>query len=366
MVIGSNMIYRNPMTGDFYPLRSCPFTTSDLEEGYWYEIGNFVYPYLGKMESSVQFKRDCEGGIAIINGEIVFKEWVSDELKERHSTMYVMEKDRVDTLEDQYRNRDYEGILKGYKETYDQGNNLAVRIKKRRKVTGDYYKPELCESDYPLDRLTKLMVRSMKIVSSEKRNAMDKEYSFDNLVSTLGNGTLHMSIVKYLEWASLLGWTWEFTVFNLGDDVAYPLKGTITITDTDDGWKDIEESVTKEVFKAPLVRDGKVKGKNIPFDPDNPYRFEDPFKRLIKLALDSKSVPTNVYRKRGDSPHLINNMKSALKSSQKMTSRYFIIWCEILDMGYSLKITNKDGIWFKTVGYDVTTNYIDDTVGADV
>ena len=89
----------------------------------------------------------------------------------------------------------------------------------------------------------------------------------------------------------------------------------------------------KRIFKVPLVEG------------------EDPLKRLIKVALIKMNVDLNDYKDKGSTPHLINNMRSALKRSSKMMMPYFVYWCEILGVDYLLTITDpSDG---KTIYADV-------------
>ena len=63
------------------------------------------------------------------------------------------------------------------------------------------------------------------------------------------------------------------------------------------------------------------------------------------------------YEEKSSSDHLINNMKSALKSKQKATLLYFMSWCELLDMMYEIKVTDPEtGVYFQVIGYDLYTN----------
>lgn len=307
----------------------------NLDEDAYYIIGDYVYPYLGEFNSTGQMKRIRSGGIGKVRDKLTFQGWETKEELAAHSKKLMVGKDLSNeiTLE-----ADPERLFQEYTDAWNAGRNLTTRIK--RSVTDDdIYIPTIRDNDCPLELILKKMIIALKIVSSEERKKVDSDYHYDNMVSSLDGATKHLSILKFLEWAKLLELTWEFSVFDISDDVDYPLGEIIKVTDKDSGWVDIEVPDRKDVYVVPL-KDG-----------------EDPYKRIIKLALYKKMVPTATYRKKGSTNHQINNMKSALRSDQKMTSDYFTIWCELLNMGYTIRLTSKTGIWYQAVGYEITTNY---------
>ena len=333
--------FHDIITGDYRPVYPYPEDESTLEVGKYYRTGAKVLPYLGKFPSEVIVKNHYECGIATIDDHkgpirILNGIWKNEsQNNHRYSTENIAAGDYGDELSQEMGPED---IIEKYMNAWDAGRNLAARIKIDSGTGGDIYIPKQREEDSPLERILKLMIISMKVVSSEQRKKLSSDYDYDNMVSSLDGATKHMSIIKFLEWTKLLELKWEFSVFDL-DGAPYPLGKTLTITSADQGWVDITPPEDKEYFVVPLTEG------------------EDPYKRLIKLALFTKMVPTAVYRKKGSTPHQINNMKSALRSKQKMTSDYFAIWCELLSMGSSFTLTNQEGIWYKAVGYEITTNY---------
>lgn len=307
-----------------------------LDEDSYYIVGKYVYPYLGEFTSSAQMKRSRSGGLGLVRGKLFFQPWETEEELEAHSVKNIVGRDlskEMITI-----TADPDKLFQEYTEAWKSGRNLTTKIK--RSVTDDdVYIPTIRDNDCPLELVLKKMIIALKIVSSEERKKVDSDYHYDNMVSSLDGATKHLSILKFLEWAKLLELTWEFSVFDIADDVEYPLGEIIKVTEADSGWIDIEVPDRKDVYVVPL-KEG-----------------EDPYKRIIKLALYKKMVPTATYRKKGSTNHQINNMKSALRSDQKMTSDYFTIWCELLNMGYTIKLTSKTGIWYQAVGYEITTNY---------
>jgi hypothetical protein len=132
---------------------------------------------------------------------------------------------------------------------------------------------------------------------------------------------------------------WEITLNNARSDIPNPMHTPILLDCNNEyPWEDIPEE-TPDCFTVPL------------------NEGEDPLKRAVKLALGQKRVDLKDYRRKSPTQHLLNNMKSALRSSQKMTIPYFINWCEIIDMAYSFRVLNRaDGVWYRITGYEVTTN----------
>lgn len=333
--------FHDEKTGSYHPITQTPSDGMSYTVGSYYHMGDLVLPYLGKFPSETEVKNHYEFGIALIDDHknpihIISGIWQNDPINQRRcSDQNIAMGDYGNELS---QDLTPDMVIDRYLEAWDAGRNLATKIKIDSGTGGDLYIPKQREEDSPLERILKLMIISMRVVSSEQRKKLSDDYEYDNMVSSLDGATKHMSIIKFLEWTKLLDLKWEFSVFDL-DDAPYPLERMLTITNEDDGWVDIIPPEDKEYFVVPLLEG------------------EDPFKRIIKLALYYKMVPTSIYRKKGSTPHQINNMKSALRSKQKMTSDYFAIWCELLSMGSSFTLTNQQGIWYKAVGYEITTNY---------
>lgn len=347
ILLGTKYVFWDPETGDVVPVRNLPANLEDLTEDTKYLIGERVYDYVGICPNALALKKSYpEGGafgrLDTNPDKILFLEYSSEEEAEKFSNHNIITNRMYDdmlTLDKNTQNA--EKIIEEYFQTFRDGKNLASSIQQKPNRDGLPYVPSFRPEDDPLERLLKITVASMKIISSESRNRMNKDYEFDNLVSTFEGMTKHTSIDKIMDWCRFLNLHWEFTVFPI-EEHPWQLKEELSVSKDSIPWVDIDESDQKEIFKVALTED------------------EDPLKRLTKLFLDRMSCPASHYQNRGSSPHLVNNMKSALKRKQKMTMKYFINWCNLLGLGFGFQFTRPDGIWYKTIGYSVTTNDPDD------
>jgi len=336
----TDLVYRDPISGDLSPVALFGFEQKMIPDTY-YIIGPWIYLYLGTVPDYMKVGNHKPGTIAKVGKEYHITPYPKDPRQAEEYQQFLVE-NLVSRREIKNRTIDQkmEDLVMAYMAGYKKGTNLTAQIPDNGPI-GSIYIPKLFDTDDPLERISKNMVCHMRIKSSEQRAKLNNDYDFDNLVSSMDGATKHMSILKFLEWCDLLGWTWEFTLFDNQLDEKYPLGTPIVVSSYDDNWVDIEIPDNKEIFKVQLTKG------------------EDPFKRCIKLAFERKNIPSSEYRRNGATPHQINNMKSALKSGQKMTSTYFISWCELLHMGYSFCIINQQGEWYKTVGYDISTNVVE-------
>lgn len=69
---------------------------------------------------------------------------------------------------------------------------------------------------------------------------------------------------------------------------------------------------------------------------------DDFLKRAIKEAINRKNINLKVYKDKFKNAHSLNNMKSELNKSSKMSVAYFGDWCEILGLKWKL-IVSDDG-----------------------
>ena len=339
ILIGGEYVFRNP-DGDLVLVKNLPDNLDELSEDYMYIIGEHVYDYVGTCPNAFQLNKAYpEGGafgrLEKNKDKILFHDYVNENVASRYSLDYVMP-------EDAYNNKTNSNniidIVNHYVDTFKAGHNLADEKIKYKPIRNGYpYVPSFRSTDDPLERLLKITVASLKIISSESRNKMEKDYEFDNLVSTFEGMTKHTSIDKIMDWCNFLNLDWEFYVFGL-ENQKWTLSEPVMVSSDEMPWVDIDTSNQKEVFKVKLTEN------------------EDALKRLVKLFLDKINCPSSVYRSKGSTPHLVNNMMSGLKSKQKMTMKYFINWCNLLEVGFAFKFTRPDGVWYKSVGYEVTTN----------
>lgn len=204
-------------------------------------------------------------------------------------------------------------------------NNLVIDNKKKLVDTGNAYIPELKENDDAMTRIMKLMIIHMGVVLTNHKGKFDKEYSLDNMRSAINGATVNMTITKFLAWCHLLDLDWEFRLEDNGTDELNPLSEPIVISNYNTPWIECGES-EEGVFKVPLTEG------------------EDPLKRIIKVCVIKKHMSLADYKHKGSTPHLINNMRSALRRSSRMMFPYFVYWCEVLGVDYILTLKNpKDG-----------------------
>ena len=69
---------------------------------------------------------------------------------------------------------------------------------------------------------------------------------------------------------------------------------------------------------------------------------DDILKRAIKEVLMKKKINLRLFRDRFKNEYDITNMKSALTKSSNMSIKYFIKWCEILDLDVKIKLAFED------------------------
>ena len=303
-----------------------------LSKNYFYLVDDTIYEYVGNV-----MIRDIVPGTIFKIGTKHYIEPHEKDMEEFYNVKFIVsEKDYNERLNT---NGTLEELMASYMTNYKNKNNLIKSGNIKIVPSGDVYMPDLSPDDDPLERIIKLMLRHMKLVLNDYRGQFDKKHGLDNIKSALNGATRNMSIVKFLSWCKNFDLDWEIVFDNINSDAPAPIKLPIVLSSYNPyPWMDIPTE-TRDCFTVPLR--------------DN----EDPLKRGIKLALGEKQIDLKDYKSKSPTPHLINNMKSALKSSQKMTLPYCINWCEIIDLSYSFKVINrKDGIWYKIIGFDVTTN----------
>ena len=88
---------------------------------------------------------------------------------------------------------------------------------------------------------------------------------------------------------------------------------------------DVSESLDGEIF-APKIRD-----------------TDDILKRIIKTVLQNMHLNIKSLRPKFSNDYDLNNLKSQLVKEGAMSSKYFVRWCEILDIQIETIIRNKPG-----------------------
>lgn len=332
MILMNDPIFCDPLSDKVLPVIELIDAKEKLDKEHFYLVGNEVYEYLGP--GSVSTVRP--GTISKI-GERYYVEPHTPENRDIYNVKFVVPREEYESRVDG--GNSLEEMAKLYYQNFAKNNNLILSGNIKITPSGEVYMPELDQDDDPLERVTKLMLRHKKLVLNDFRSQFDKKHGLDNIKSALNGATKNMSIIKFISWCNTLGFDWEITFDNTSPEVPHPLRKPIIINSANPyPWVDIPKE-TKNCFTVPLAMD------------------EDPLKRGVKLVLNEKRIDLKDYKHRSPTPHLLNNMKSALKSKQKMTLPYCINWAEIIDFIVSFKITDpSDGIWYKMTGYDMTTN----------
>ena len=88
---------------------------------------------------------------------------------------------------------------------------------------------------------------------------------------------------------------------------------------------DVSDSIDGEIF-APKIRD-----------------TDDILKRIIKTVLQNMKLNIRTLRPKFNNDYDLNNLKSQLIKEGAMSSKYFVRWCEILDITVETIIRNKPG-----------------------
>ena len=88
---------------------------------------------------------------------------------------------------------------------------------------------------------------------------------------------------------------------------------------------EVSDSIDGEIF-APKIRD-----------------TDDILKRIIKTVLQNMKLNIKSLRPKFNNDYDLNNLKSQLVKEGAMSSKYFVRWCEILDIQIETIIRNRPG-----------------------
>lgn len=333
MLLIKDPIFCDPLNGSVLPvIELVKGDRIKLDKEHCYLIGDTVYHYIGPGSLN-----HMEPGTIATIGERFYVEPHLKDNRELYNEKFIVSKEEYEARVSS--DESLLDMVKDYSRNYKEKNNLIQSGNIKIIPSGEVYMPDLNPDDDPLERITKLMLRHMKLVLNDFRGQFSKKHGLDNIKSALNGATKNMSIIKFISWCNTLGLEWEIVFDNQSSDSPLPLERPIILTSNREyPWVDIPPE-TKECFTVPLTIG------------------EDPLKRGVKLVLNEKRIDLKDYRHKSPTPHLLNNMKSALKSKQKMTLPYCLNWAEIVDLSISFKIINpRDGIWYKLTGFDLSTN----------
>lgn len=325
MIIGANENLKIflPTIGENINVKQFPLNKNELVIGCYYPIGEYVYKYIGKVD---RFRDIGVGEIAYVT---LKKDYFTNAYSENDDDRDYYHINNIKNDDCGDNDDDIDSLLSGFHDAYTSGCNIVKGRRAKSTSPDGVFAPELKSTDDALTRTMKKMITHKRLVPSEYRPNMGKEYSFDNMRSALAGATVNMTITKFLAWCNLLDLEWEFMVFDNGTDELNPLNEVIEIS----SHKDIVcecGAPERGIFKVP-IEEG-----------------DDPLKKLIKCAIIKKHLNINDYKDKGSTPYLLNNMRSALKSKSKMMMPYFVSWCEILGCSFILRIIDPvDGTSFE-------------------
>lgn len=86
---------------------------------------------------------------------------------------------------------------------------------------------------------------------------------------------------------------------------------------------------------------------------------DDFLKKSIKEALNRKKINLKVYKEKFKNEHSLNNMKSALNKRSKMSVGYFLDWCEILGLDWTIIVTDSGADPISSIGEPIMVTSTD-------
>ena len=339
MFISDDMIYIDDH-GNECKVRYLPNdNTTELEKGVYYIdlVSMCLYKCIGEVKGIVS--NECVPGcICKHNGKYIINRITvkdNDPLP-KNSVRYVTFKSEIERLKN---NRDIGSIMNRYINGYEHGFNRVKYVESKTRNSGNIYIPELKPTDDVLTRLIKRMIIKKQIILNDHKTEGVKDYFIDNLRSALNGTTKNTTISKFLDWCKLLDLDWRIEIDNddLIPNIMTPLEHPLVIAKGIPLWEDFG-TVEKGIYKVPLNQN------------------DDPLKRLIKVAVIQKRVVPSQYKNKGSNPHLFNNMMSGLKRDSKMMLKYFIYWCEILELTYTITLTDGEYTEVADRNYIATDN----------
>lgn len=338
MIIGdTNKYYYINSANAVYDIDNLPDDYSKLVIGKYYIIGDMVYIYSGEVDKP----SDLVPGSIGTHYDKFYVNTLSeeDDIYEERTMSSIVPKEEYETMM-----HNASAIVNRYILKFKQGVNLAKGLESKMKNTGEVYVPVIKDTDDVLTRMMKLMIIDKKVILSQYKDKTEKDYNVDNLRSALNGTTLNMTISKFLDWCKLLGLEWKFEIFDdplLIEPHPYPLGERVTIAHNQDLHVEMGPS-EPGIFRVEI-------NKN-----------DDPLKKLVKYAVWKKRMILSEYKDKGSTPHLLNNMRSALKRNSKMMINYFCFWCEILGITYNFELYDPaTGITHCGNRFYKATDYVD-------
>lgn len=184
-----------------------------LQKGVAYIIGDYVYPYRGKVQSK---KHITLPGIYKINGK-----YIIEVPKEKDINMY-----SIDNINELSKESIFKSIEEAKSEFIDINDIETINN------NSSSYKPIITPNDDFLKYVIKKAIIDKDINLKNYKSRFGSEYSLNNMKSALTKST-KMTVTNFLRWCEILGINFELTISDAGVDYINPLPEDITVSSKD-------------------------------------------------------------------------------------------------------------------------------------
>lgn len=305
--------------GEYAEVHQIVTGMTNLTVGHYYAVDDTCYPYIGKVDNVHSLPK---GSIASFNDMLILNPY-EERLLNKFSINNVISESELssDTIS-------VESAIMAYRSHFKNGKSVDdayVNVMSG----GDVLMPDINEGDDPFMIAIKTVLRNRgNVIISRYRDKFTEKHAIDNLRTTVLGATQNMSIDRFLTWCDILSIDWEITLVDNGTDAEHPLTNDIVINNKN-----------HDTIEVPY-----------PDNPDKTYftpayeSGEDPLKRALKCALNIKCVRLRDYSDKLPTTHMLSNMRSSINRPAKhnMSVPYFVAWCEILGMGFSIRLYDPE------------------------
>lgn len=316
LIIDSSMkYYIIDDNGDYAEVHQ--FNIDNLTVGHYYEVNDICYKYIGTI---YKLHNIPDGIIAKFNGNIILNEYGDPQKEKSFSINNVVS-------EDDLTNTSIDDVLRSYCTRFN--NSTVVEDAYIRASGGDILMPDINEDDDPFMIAIKMVIRNRgNVIISRYRDRFKEPHAIDNLRTTVLGATRNMSIDRFLIWCEILSIDWTLSLTDNGQDKLHPMTTDIKLSNkTYDSVEVLYPVNTGRGYFTPIYETG-----------------EDPLKRALKCAINSKNIKLKDYMSLLPTTHMLSNMRSSIMKSANHTVSvpYFISWCEILGISHTITIYDPD------------------------
>lgn len=195
--------------------------SNKLTKGSAYIIGEYVYPYIGKIKKGNDIDK-LKPGIYDHCSEVYY--------------VPVKNNNRID--KERYSTANIASIsLSSIWSEVENNKNNFITEEDREMINSNIkeYMPTLKNDDDPLKRLIKQAIKEKGVNINLYKSAFDKKHGLTNTKSTLNSKT-NLTILKFLQWCEILGLDYRMEVYDNCKDKHFPLDKTLVY----DSGKDTE------------------------------------------------------------------------------------------------------------------------------